>query len=144
MAMAYIPKNQKYFYSPVEYGLYVCGGKWDTRVFGILHIYEKLRYSEIMELLPGITNPILSSVLRKFLKEGIITRQQYDEIPPRVEYALTEKGWELVLIMQRLCSWAEKYHGRDREHEYEYCRTCTLTEEQKGQKGQMCGFLKEE
>ena len=60
--MAYVPKNETIFYSPVEYRLYVFGGKWENRVLGMLHIHDKLRYSEIIELLPGITNPILSSV----------------------------------------------------------------------------------
>ena len=129
--MAYTPKYEKVFCSPVEYGLYIFGGKWDTRVLGILHIYDSLRYSELMDLLPGITNPILSSVLKKFQKENIVTRKQFDEIPPRVEYSLTEKGWELVRILQQVCFWCDKYHDRDHEHEFEYCRTCTLIEEQR-------------
>ena len=124
-----MPKNETIFYSPVEYGLYVFGGKWENRVLGMLHIHDKLRYSEIIELLPGITNPILSSVLKKFQKEEIIIRKHYEEIPPRVEYSLTPKGWELVRILQEVCFWAEKYHGRDREHEFKYCSTCTLYEE---------------
>lgn len=128
--MAYKRKTEDVFFSPVEYGLYVFGGKWDTRVLGILHIYDTLRYKEIMDRLPGITNPILSGVLKKFQEEGIITRTQYDEIPPRVEYSLTKKGWELVLVLQQVCFWADKYHYRFPEHESEYCRDCKSIKEQ--------------
>ena len=124
--MAYHPKYEKKFSTPFEHGLELFGGKWSSRIIGILHLKEPLRYSDFKDLLPGLTDPVLSNNLKKLIREEIIVRTQYDEIPPRVEYRLTTKGWELVYLCQQICSWCCKYYPREPENELPYCRNCEV------------------
>ena len=63
--MAYHPKYEKKFSTPFEHGLELFGGKWSSRIIGILHLKEPLRYSNFKELLPGLTDPVLSNNLKK-------------------------------------------------------------------------------
>jgi len=130
----YERKTKKQYSTPFEHALELFGNKWNGRVLGILHLRPNLRYGDIKRLLPGITDPVLSSVLKLFQKEEIIIRTQKNELPIRVEYSLTERGWELVELCQKICSWSCKYYPRDVEEEYIYCVNCELnplTEEEK-------------
>lgn len=124
--MAYRHKIKKVYATPFEHGLELIGGKWNGRVLGILHYKEPLRFGEIKNLLPGITAPVLSTSLKKLTQEKIVVRKQYDEIPMRVEYSLTERGEELVKLCQDICSFSCKYYPRDPDNEYIYCRNCTV------------------
>ena len=76
---------------PLEYGLSVFGGKWKSRIICVLAAKETLRYSELRKEMANITDAVLATTLKELIADGIIVRQSYDEIPPRVEYSLTEK-----------------------------------------------------
>lgn len=76
---------------PLEYGLTLFGGKWKSRIICVLSANEKLRYSEIRKEMYNITDAVLAATLKELIEAGIIERKSYDEIPPRVEYYLTEK-----------------------------------------------------
>ena len=78
---------------PLEYGLEIFGGKWDSRVICVLNEKKVLRYSEIRKEMGNITDAVLSSTLKKLITNGLIQRKSYDEIPPKVEYSLTEKDF---------------------------------------------------
>ena len=90
---------------PLEYGLEIFGGKWDSRVICVLNEKKVLRYSEIRKEMGNITDAVLSSTLKKLITNGLIQRKSYDEIPPKVEYSLTEKGESVVPILQSICRW---------------------------------------
>ena len=77
---------------PLEYGLAIFGGKWKSRIICVLSATEKLRYSELRREMCNITDAVLASTLKDLIEDGIIERKSYDEIPPRVEYMLTQKG----------------------------------------------------
>ena len=77
---------------PLEYGLEVFGGKWKSRVICVLADKKTLRYSELRAELVNITDAVLSTTLKALIADDIVSRKSYDEIPPRVEYSLTEKG----------------------------------------------------
>ena len=83
---------------PLEYGLTIFGGKWKSRIICVLSANKKMRYSEIRKEMYNITDAVLASTLKDMIADGIVDRKSYDEIPPRVEYSLTEKGDSVVPI----------------------------------------------
>ena len=88
---------------PLEYGLEVFGGKWKSRVICVLADKKTLRYSELRTELVNITDAVLSTTLKALIADDIVSRKSYDEIPPRVEYSLTEKGLSVMPILQSIC-----------------------------------------
>ena len=88
---------------PLEYGLAIFGGKWKSRIICVLAAKETLRYSQIRKEMYNITDAVLSTTLKALIADDIVERKSYDEIPPRVEYSLTEKGKSVVLILQSIC-----------------------------------------
>lgn len=109
---------------PLEYGLAVFGGKWKSRIICVLSASEKLRYSEIRKEMYNITDAVLAATLKDLIEDGVIDRKSYDEIPPRVEYSLTEKGKSVVPILQRICQWAGIFYKEDGENEMVQCQKC--------------------
>ena len=91
---------------PLEYGLALFGGKWKSRIICVLSANERLRYSEIRKEMYNITDAVLAATLKELMEAGIIDRKSYDEIPPKVEYFLTEKGKSVVPILQSICEWS--------------------------------------
>ena len=77
---------------PLEYGLTIFGGKWKSRIICVLSTQKTLRYSEIRTEMYNITDAVLAATLKELIADGIVNRRSFDEIPPRVEYSLTEKG----------------------------------------------------
>ena len=109
---------------PLEYGLEIFGGKWDSRILCVLAAAAPMRYSELRKEMANITDAVLASSLKKLQNDGMIDRRQYNEIPPRVEYRLTEKGASVIPILQSICHWAGAYHKEDNEHTMEQCQRC--------------------
>ena len=68
-----------------------------------------MRYSELKRAIPGITGTMLSSSLKDLERDGLIVRRQYEEIPPRVEYFLTDKGKDLMPVFYEMAKWGLKY-----------------------------------
>ena len=120
----YKPKLEKDIRCPLEYGLTVFGGKWKSRVICVLAEKGTLRYSSIRKEMANITDAVLASTLKELLSDDIIQRQQFDEIPPRVEYCLTEKGLSVVPILQTICKWSGVYHKEDNENALLQCQKC--------------------
>lgn len=79
-------------------------GKWKLPMIYVLSENGTLRYNELKKCL-GITNVMLSSTLKEMEAEGLVIRRQYNEIPPRVEYSLTDIALELVPIVEAFSRW---------------------------------------
>jgi len=79
--------------------------KWALLIIGVIGNEKKLRYNRIMERLGGISPKSLSDCLKMLVDEGLLTREVYAEIPPRVEYSLTKDGEELREVMMPLMAW---------------------------------------
>lgn len=109
---------------PLEYGLALFGGKWKSRIICVLSAREKLRYSEIRKEMYNITDAVLAATLKELITNGIIGRRSYDEIPPRVEYSLTEKGKSVVPILQSICQWSDIFYKEDNENTMTQCQRC--------------------
>ncbi|HWR45085.1 helix-turn-helix domain-containing protein [Sporomusa sp.] len=93
---------------PVVYALNIIGGKWHLPIIWALSQNKVLRYSELKRNVCGITNMMLSQSLKELETNGLIVRVQYIEIPPRVEYALTEAGTNLLPALDELAKWGVK------------------------------------
>ncbi len=109
---------------PLEYGLTVFGGKWRSRIICVLFAHKKLRYSEIRKEMYNITDAVLAATLKDLIEDDLVHRKSYDEIPPRVEYSLTEKGLSVVPILQSICKWSGIFYKEDNENEMVQCQKC--------------------
>ncbi len=89
----------------IEYTLNKIGGKWKTVILWHLGVEGTYRYNELRRLLPGVTHKVLTEQLKELEQDGLITRKQFDEIPPRVEYSMTEKGMTLMPLLQEMHHW---------------------------------------
>ena len=97
--MAYKRKQEKDIRCPLECGMEVFGGKWNSRIICVLATLGTLRYSELRKEMGNITDAVLASALKDLITNGIIERQSFDEILPRVEYSLSERGKSEVSIL---------------------------------------------
>lgn len=120
----YQAKLEKDIRCPLEYGLSVFGGKWKSRIICVLAGVGTLRYSALRKELMNITDAVLASMLKELMGDQIIERRSYDEIPPRVEYSLTEKGRSVVPILQSICQWSGAYHREENEYTLMQCQKC--------------------
>ena len=109
---------------PLEYGLEVFGGKWKPRVLCVLNAEGTLRYSGIRKEMVNVTDAVLANTLKELMAEGLLERRSFDEIPPRVEYSLTEKGRSVIPILQSICGWAGLYYKDGADGYMERCRHC--------------------
>lgn len=83
-------------------------GKWELQIMLEIVRADVLRFGECKKLLPGITNSVLTAALRNLEAWGLISRTQYNEIPPRVEYSPTRKGQSLLPICYEIIKWGSK------------------------------------
>ena len=83
------------------------GNKWALLVILVLSENEPIRYNELGRKIPDISSRVLSNTLRTLEADGLVNRKFYQEVPPRVEYSLTETGRSLVPIIIRLTEWAQ-------------------------------------
>ncbi|KAJ49065.1 DNA-binding HxlR family transcriptional regulator [Clostridium tetanomorphum] len=120
----YKPKLEKDIRCPLEYGLNVFGGKWKSRIICVLAEKQILRYSAIRKELSNITDAVLAATLKELIADGIVIRQQFNEIPPKVEYCLSDKGKSVIPILQSICRWSGAYHKEDNEHTLSQCQKC--------------------
>lgn len=119
----YKPKLEKDIRCPLEYGLDIFGGKWDSRIICVLANKKTLRYTQLRKEMVNITDAVLASTLKHLISNGIIERKSYDEIPPRTEYSLTSRGESVVPILQDICRWAHGFINEDELSPYQ-CRKC--------------------
>lgn len=91
---------------PIRHLTSIFNGKWKLPIVCILSTETPLRYSTIKRKLGDITNVMLAQSLKELEATGIVYREQYNEVPPRVEYTLTEKGKSILPILVQLAGWA--------------------------------------
>lgn len=90
---------------PVKYALNLLNGKWKLRILWELNQQETIRFNELQRRLSGISSVMLSKSLEELEKNQIVNRQQYNEIPPKVEYSLTSLGKAIDPALQALGNW---------------------------------------
>jgi DNA-binding HxlR family transcriptional regulator len=124
--MKYEPKLEKELLCPLEYGFEIFGGKWKSRILCVLSTANIMRYTQIRRELSNITDAVLASMLKELLEDEMIARTQYNEIPPRVEYSLTDKGRSVLPIFQSICVWSRQQTQDALERKLPPCKTCTV------------------
>ena len=95
---------------PVTYTLSILGGKWKWLIIYLLFEHNILRYGELKKRLLGITHKMLSQQLKELDAANLINRKKYQQIPPKVEYSLSEQGKTLLPILNLMCEWGRKNH----------------------------------
>ena len=120
----YQPNLEKDIRCPLEYGLEIFGGKWKSRIICVLAEMKTLRYSELRKEMSNITDAVLASTLKELIRDKIVERKSFDEIPPHVEYSLSEKGLSVVPILQNICKWSGIFYNEDNDNTFTQCQKC--------------------
>jgi Predicted transcriptional regulators len=84
------------------------GGKYKGRILWALNKYSVMRYGELSREISGITTKMLTQTLRELESDNLIHREMYPQVPPKVEYTLTETGKELIPFIRYLVEWGYK------------------------------------
>lgn len=96
---------QKVCGDSIAYTLSVVGGKWKWLILGLLFEHDVLRYGQIKRNISGITHKMLSQQLKELEASLLIHRKAYQQVPPKVEYSLTENGKTLIPILKLMGQW---------------------------------------
>ena len=88
-----------------SYTLSLINGKYKPIILYCLMEYEPVRFNAMQRYLGRVADKTLSQNLKELEKDGLIHRRMYPEVPPRVEYRLTERGHSLVAVLDKLCDW---------------------------------------
>ncbi|EHO72920.1 winged helix-turn-helix transcriptional regulator [Segatella maculosa] len=99
-------RNALYPDCPVRNVLSRVGDKWSMLVLFTLEGQPSIRFKELQRSIPDISQKILTATLKMLEADGLINREAFPEVPPRVEYSLTEKGKSLLPLIDALLSWA--------------------------------------
>jgi len=103
--------TRKQYSCGLEAALEIVSGKWPVLILWGLR-EDARRFGELRRQIPGISEKMLIQHLKEMETEGIVTRKDYREVPPRVEYALTSFGHSLCEALAPLCEWGEKHMKR--------------------------------
>ncbi|MBC2305166.1 winged helix-turn-helix transcriptional regulator [Listeria booriae] len=99
-----MPKRKTTFSCGADVTASVIGGKWKLQILYKL-ITKTIRFNEFRRLIPEITQRMLTLQLRELEEDGIVHREVYPQIPPKVEYRLTELGETLIPLIEVMCIW---------------------------------------
>ncbi len=93
----------------IEVTLEIISGKWKALILWNLGNHEIIRFNEFRRIIPEITQKMLTQQLRRLEEDELINRKIYNQIPPMVEYSLSEKGKELIPILEQMDKWGKNY-----------------------------------
>ena len=94
---------------PVTPLLLMLQGRWKSQVMYEMCMYDTRRFGQLRKDLPGITNTMLTRTLRELEEDGLISREQFNEIPPHVEYSLTGMGRDLLPVFYAIMNWGFRH-----------------------------------
>ncbi|WP_292368901.1 winged helix-turn-helix transcriptional regulator [Methanoregula sp. UBA64] len=96
---------------PIQVSLSVIGGKWKPIILWFIKD-EPVRFSHLQKKIPGITPMMLAKQLKELVADGMIVRTIYPEVPPRVDYAITDDGRSVLPVLVALNDWGNEYQKR--------------------------------
>lgn len=99
-------RNALYPNCPIRNVLSRVGDKWSMLILFTLENHPAIRFKELQRNIPDISQKMLTATLKALEADGLISREVFPEVPPRVEYALTEKGKSLLPLIDNLLTWA--------------------------------------
>lgn len=94
---------------PVTPLLVMLQGRWKSQLMYEMCIYDSVRFGQLKKDLPGITNTMLTKSHRELEEDGLVHREQFNEVPLRVEYSLTDMGRDLLPVFYAIMNWGFKY-----------------------------------
>jgi len=94
---------------PFAYAMSLIDGKWKMHILFWLWKKQVLRYGELKRSLGTITHKMLSTQLKELETDNLIIRKEYPQVPPKVEYSLSEKGLTIMPVLQCLCEWGNNH-----------------------------------
>ena len=94
---------------PMEFAMSQISGKWKLIILWHIYKNEVIRYGELKRAVSKITDKMLSNQLKELVRDNIVHKEVYQEIPLKVEYSLTEYGESLIPIMKMLFKWGQDY-----------------------------------
>jgi len=102
-------RYEKVSYERVEKAIGMIGGKWKLRILYLVCHHDVIRYNELWRALASVTHNMLSRQLKELERDGLIVRKEYPQVPPKVEYSMSQKGWDLLPVFDVLCGWIDRY-----------------------------------
>ena len=122
-------KDQRFSFSKCSLtrSMGIIGNKWKPIIVYVLQ-KRKVRFGQLDAIIPLITRKVLTEQLKELEDDGLIMREAFGEVPPRVEYSLTEKGLELLPILNTIIVWNDKYETDPNRESY--CSTESFFKEQ--------------
>jgi DNA-binding HxlR family transcriptional regulator len=106
----------KEYRCPVELTINLIGGKWKSVL--IWELSEKtLRFNELTRLFPNVTRKMLTQQLKEMQRDGLVLRKEYSQIPPKVEYSLTDFGRTFMPILLSMNQWGKDYLDENNENQ---------------------------
>ncbi|MBI5519129.1 MAG: helix-turn-helix transcriptional regulator [Desulfovibrio sp.] len=102
--------GRRYFCS-VELALQVIGGKWKPIILWHLRSGQSRRFGELRRSMPNVTQKMLTQQLRELEGDGLLLRTVHPQVPPKVEYALTDLGASVLPVLDQLCRWGAAFEA---------------------------------
>ncbi len=93
----------------VEATLAILGGKWKLKIYKAIRFNTVMRFNEIRNVIGDISDKILTAQLKEMEEDGLLKRQVFGEVPPRVEYSLTALGGSVEQVFSALDAWGKRY-----------------------------------
>ena len=104
-----LKKVESYDKTGFNYTMSLINGKYKLTVLYAVYRHKIIRFNELQRYLNVISHKTLSNTLKELEKDDLITRKEHSQIPPKVEYSLSEKGKSFIPILYSMCEWGEKY-----------------------------------
>lgn len=104
-------ENANFEETGFNYTLSLISGKYKMIILYCLMEFEIVRFNELQRYLKKISDKTLSRNLKELETDGLVLRNVYPQIPPKVEYSLSEKGKSLMQVLDQLCIWGEEHRG---------------------------------
>lgn len=101
--------SESYSETGFSYTLSLISGKYKMPILYTLMEFKTVRFNEMKRYLGRISYKTLSLSLKELERDGLVLRKEYPQIPPKVEYSLTEKGKSLISILDDMCEWGDIY-----------------------------------
>ncbi|MFB9329462.1 winged helix-turn-helix transcriptional regulator [Paenibacillus aurantiacus] len=103
-----VPTGAKLRDTGFGYTLSVLGGKYKMIILYWLSEHKVMRFNELARGIGTITFKTLSVMLKEMEADGLVRREEFPQVPPKVEYSLTERGRSLMPLLDRMCEWGER------------------------------------
>lgn len=102
--------KNKHYTCTFEITIDLIGGKWKPLIIWHLGTKGVQRFNELKKLIPQITQKMLTQQLRELESDNLVNRKVYPQVPPKVEYSLTDIGESLMPILSMMCKWGDNYY----------------------------------